>query len=424
MLMRRILPALCVVTSACVDAESQDQLKDLRILAIQAEPPEVRFSYVHSIPAAQRGAFPLPSHTFRARALVVDPKGRTTEVSVRFCPDDPRENGCPGYVLPSDAPADQLRGMLPLVSPRKGQSAPELMLGGEVEVSPAGYTFGVPAMDFMTPATPLAVVNPQLPTLVVRAHTLTDPQEEVALHRVPFTLDLWPTPTTPPVEATIDARLNALVGFGRCNAAQEALARETWPLLQADPESNAEMPRCLRKRTANRNPRVARVLIHEGGGGGGGGGGRGGGGGPFGGNDDEEPEWKRILKDPTQDGFVDYVGPIRVRPRQTMGIRVVVPLEDHEHYQVLGQDPLTGRVTLNDLDEDMAFAWFATAGTMQGDTSERNGQDGRWNVGPDTPDGPAFVWVVVRDQRGGVTWRRLEFDVKEDPTSAGGRAGF
>jgi hypothetical protein len=66
--------------------------------------------------------------------------------------------------------------------------------------------------------------------------------------------------------------------------------------------------------------------------------------------------------------------------------------------------------------EAMAVAWFATAGTFTIDRAGRGNDD--LTVTSDTtwqaPDAPGSVtmWVVLRDERGGVGWKQVTLDVR------------
>jgi hypothetical protein len=66
--------------------------------------------------------------------------------------------------------------------------------------------------------------------------------------------------------------------------------------------------------------------------------------------------------------------------------------------------------------EALRVAWYATAGTFDLTStgraaSERDAtSDNTWTA-PDEP-GPATIWVVLRDDRGGASWRALTIDVQ------------
>jgi len=64
--------------------------------------------------------------------------------------------------------------------------------------------------------------------------------------------------------------------------------------------------------------------------------------------------------------------------------------------------------------EAMRVSWFVTGGTVSADRSGRAEDDFATNASTDfTPDKSAVIhgWAVLRDDRGGLTWRAFELDV-------------
>ena len=429
--MRRFLETLVAALAlawlcGCINNESIGQVKDLRILAIRTNPPGALYPFLHTLPSGQRPPLPLGPYTFTVEALVVDPKGREVEVSYRLCPEN-SDDACPGYRLRQTAPPAQIQALSPLVQHRLLRGRADLYRGGEVDLRPSSYTFNAAAMDYLIPhdvngrVSPLALLNPSLPSVVVRARTVNNEQEEIAFHRFMLEADL--RSPTPQFDALIDGQLRPMLGVGRCSAEQEAEAELAWQVQQGGVDAGPEpprMPQCVRQRQAHRGVHLERLLYATadqglfGGGGGGGGGGFG---------DDDEPSVRKQMEDdPTSAGeFLDVSGVIRAQPGQSLRLRAVVSSADHQHYQRFNTNSVTGRISISDHDEDMAFSWFTTAGQISSTTSEQSGNaDARYQVSPDTPPGPAFVWVVVRDQRGGVDWARIDFDVREQPGGSGG----
>jgi hypothetical protein len=73
--------------------------------------------------------------------------------------------------------------------------------------------------------------------------------------------------------------------------------------------------------------------------------------------------------------------------------------------------------TLVDRHEAMRVSWFATGGTIDKDHTgnleaefAQTSSDNTWTA-PAEP-GPVFLWVVLRDDRGGVDWRSFKVDVR------------
>jgi hypothetical protein len=76
-------------------------------------------------------------------------------------------------------------------------------------------------------------------------------------------------------------------------------------------------------------------------------------------------------------------------------------------------DPATQTLTMQR--EALTVAWYATAGSYDGDTSTVGGDDDATTAdnGWTAPDaaGPVLLWLVLRDDRGGATWKRYRLDV-------------
>jgi hypothetical protein len=83
--------------------------------------------------------------------------------------------------------------------------------------------------------------------------------------------------------------------------------------------------------------------------------------------------------------------------------------EGYAYLDPLSHDVVTAR-------EEMLVSWFATGGTFDNDSTGRAATDPTpmtddgWTA-PTTP-GPAHVWVVLRDDRGGVGWMSYVMNVK------------
>lgn len=64
--------------------------------------------------------------------------------------------------------------------------------------------------------------------------------------------------------------------------------------------------------------------------------------------------------------------------------------------------------------ENLSVAWFATSGAFEtsvtDDSDDRGYTENLWTA-PDSK-GTAKLWLVLRDDRGGVTWRTIQVDVK------------
>lgn len=77
-------------------------------------------------------------------------------------------------------------------------------------------------------------------------------------------------------------------------------------------------------------------------------------------------------------------------------------------------DPVALEVT--SARESISLSWYATTGgwdvarTGRSETDPARSSENTWTA-PDTP-GPATLWIVVRDDRGGIAWRQLHVRVE------------
>ncbi|MEW5853625.1 MAG: hypothetical protein AB2A00_32920 [Myxococcota bacterium] len=411
--MRKTLIASLVLAAACINEESPDQVKDLRILAMRLDPPELLFSFLHITDPAQRAGLTLGPYNMTAQVLAVDPQGREVTLTTRLCPEA-AEEPCRGYRLRDNAPPDQINAVRPHLDLRTFVRSTDLSLGGELSVPSLSYTFTGPAVDYMVPHTPdgdldfLGLLFPSMPYFVAHAYLPGTNEDEIAIKRFQLSMDISPAGLPPEAREAVEQLFSGVVGMDFCPPETP---------LDADVQ-------CVKPRVANRNPTLARVLYR------------------FGGGGDGPPGQQEEGVDPadvTSGGtFQDFTGRLVVTAGENLTIRPVVPAHDREPYQSFQFDSRTGKISVKNYKEDMAYSWFQTAGSIQQTTSEQNGfaaftgrdagfdaslPDTTWQVSPDAPEGPAFVWVVVRDQRGGVDWRRLDFTVVQPTATPGGEGG-
>jgi hypothetical protein len=242
--------ACALAFQSCINLDTKTQVKDLRVLALRVDPPEVLYSFFHLFPYDQRGGFPLGPYSITAQALVVDPQGRTVDVSVRLCPEQVDETnvnyepGCEGYVVRSSAAPEEIRAVSPLVEPRTLERRPELALGGEVPVPPFAMTFTDRALDYMLPHTPegefdlfSALLGPTFPSLVLRVQVPGSKESETAFKRFSVGLDISPEGIPPELRENIESLFEGLAGVPFCP--------------DEPPESNAQ---CIKRRLPQPQP--------------------------------------------------------------------------------------------------------------------------------------------------------------------------
>jgi hypothetical protein len=109
---------------------------------------------------------------------------------------------------------------------------------------------------------------------------------------------------------------------------------------------------------------------------------------------------------PTLDPFV--VGPVHAD--QDVTLTASWPVSAVESY--LFYDPLTQKLVTRR--ESMRLSWFATGGALAVDASAVGEADSATQVSTTwhTPAaGPAHLWLVLRDSRGGVATQHVQIDV-------------
>src|SRR5688572_16093131 len=121
-----------LTSTGCIDLDQPDQIKDLRILALKLEPPEIVYSPFHLTPPNQRGGVPLGPYATTAQVLAIDPQGREIDLSWRLCPENRPLDGCAGYRIRDTAPAEEVAAISGLVTPQFFTRQADLSLGGEL----------------------------------------------------------------------------------------------------------------------------------------------------------------------------------------------------------------------------------------------------------------------------------------------------
>jgi len=226
--------------------------------------------------------------------------------------------------------------------------------------------------------------------LVLRATIDGTDEVEVARKRIPLSLDLLalPGPAQTELELALDHQLCVFSG---------------------DFTDFSEGLNCIAPHAANNNPRFVRLMsapaltdplstledqigVR-----------------PAGPNDDDATSGGR---------FSPVDGTLTVHAGDRVSLRPVMANNAHEAFQRIDVDERTGTFTLTSAREDLAFSWFTTVGNVNhlSDDKSRGAGAGLADVTlvipQDVTPGPAFVWVVARDQRGGVDWLRMQLDVQ------------
>ncbi|MDX2020697.1 MAG: hypothetical protein SF187_10670 [Deltaproteobacteria bacterium] len=224
------LLASATLVAACGEpSDKPTEVKDLRVLAVAAEPPEVLFD--------RTAGWSAPQVTFTA--LVDDPRGGAPATFAwRFCPVDSAE-ACTNFPALRDQAPQPLRPMLDALFAQAmtGTSTPAADKGiGAQDVAPFASAWPAELFTYHLDASAMGLGNGAWPSAVLTVNA--GPQTVTVQKRVTLNaLDLsqW------------NPELSTTFGFRVC-------------------EANAPVPGCLavRPRTPNQNPQITSVSVARG----------------------------------------------------------------------------------------------------------------------------------------------------------------
>jgi len=383
----RILPALlaalvAVAAAACIDLEVKTEIKDLRILAVRLDPPEVLYSSFLSLPADQRPPdmfrppppFPAAEQEVVATVLAADPRGDAPVAFTSFvCPASDNEL-CRNYQIPDEieeterAP-DELRTALDPLVTRRGAWAVPVDEQGTLRGELGRFPFNERAVEYILPHGPggaAVILLENLARVVLYAEQ--DGIREVAFRRLPLNayLDLSFLPPE------TQGQFEEFLGVSVCNAEQSA----------------ARDPSCLWLREANKNPVIEEVRYSL---------------------DGSSPEYDEDDID-TREFGEPVTGPIALEPGEEIRLWPVLADDVSEAYQSFGFDLETSSIFLAQFTEDMAVSWYASSPGMGQDLTDLTlnlGFDTTFTYPSSQPPENVVVYIVVRDQRGGVAWQTV-----------------
>ncbi len=333
-----------VALAGCFDspADQPEEVHDLRVLAVQLEPPEVVLPTGAVTP-------PAPVHT---RVLLVDPGRGEVQVSVRGCPSV-GATGCDDTdPLALDPRLAALTGERRSTARfAQAPSAPEAVLS-DARALPSDL------IGALLEDAPLGGLAGARPFLEVRAFSPADPtRREVALKRLQVS---YP-------DAVYRAVLGQ-VGVTLCDANGAPEGCVPW-----------------RTRVPNTNPRITGVA------------------------------WRTVEAADAGEP-AEPVGPegITVAPANVLRIEPAIDPDAVESYQTLGVDLENQKLVVNDYEELLVLSYFASAGTLdlaQVIPDRDFGAYDLWTA-PETP-GDAWIWIVLRDNRGGEDFATVPVHVTE-----------
>ena len=306
--------------------DSYEELIDLRVLGLQAEPPELLID----LPEAQNAAVSF-------KALVVDPRHGPVTYHWSFCPIA-SSTACLDYndvrALATASDAAMLDGLRNAT--QGGTTEP---VNAHSMYSPLDWWGTRAAWPYDLPAFPVT-----LPGTLAYYH--------VQDSGMGFGMGVWPSAVLDVQTGDESVKAIKRVTYGIANRRELAqLASElggeaaaAMPFELCYPEQTpATQPGCLplKDATPNHNPMFARVRAAQG-------------------KDPTNPDWTDIELNPAGDvaGVVTVVAGewIRLLPEFTP--------ESSEPYQNLKADLVDGSLHVEDLVEDIAVTWFVTSGKL------------------------------------------------------------
>lgn len=224
--------ALAATVVGCAEeTESPSEVKDLRILAVAAEPPEVLFD--------REVGWSSPQVEFTA--LVADPRGTTTTFTWRFCPVE-SEQACMNFNSLKEQAPQGMRGMLDALFAQHDQGSaplePERGVGA-MAVAPFATAWPTDLFAYHLAQTGLGLGNGAWPSAVI---AVTDSAGKEVLAQKRVTLNARDF-------AQFNPELQSAFGISVCASAEAAT---TTPCLPLGP------------RVANKNPAIVDVLVARG----------------------------------------------------------------------------------------------------------------------------------------------------------------
>ena len=378
-----LLSALTALTlTACsMGLDVYNEVTDLRVLAIKAEPPEVFFDdYFGPFGIDPAGAL---ANQVRFTALVVDPREGPLTYSFSVCPtESPR--ACADFEetvaeLEDQTLVDALVDLRAVAV--EGSAAPDYDEAADPETK-ALWPYAIDPLSVI--ATPelyqfhlqdnfLGTLEGSWPQVVLRLESPDEPEPVVAIKR--FIINV-----RDPVGA---ATILGLAGDGLGSTISDAGFGQVQFCNDDDPEQSGCLN--LRPRERNENPVIDQVLFSR--------------------NTSADAEFS-----PPPDVVEIEVGTsIRIQPTLVDG--------SEQPYQKILVDPQTFEFQVSDEVEEVSITWFASAGgfldplTWPKFTATLDNVYTAPAEVPQNAGGRVTIYMVAQDQRGGTDWAELNLQV-------------
>jgi hypothetical protein len=354
--------AACAL-GACASFDDPSTVKDLRVLAVAAEPSEIIL-----MPADPSSTTPPPIPPITLSPLVADPNGggRAITVTVTACANDPGAPAPPGNTGdPTRSPAG---GPRTTVGSALCDGAPtEIAIADEVALAQDGGGGAAGTAAIVAQLTPAWIADA-------------------------FTRDVFPGPDGK-IHGGFDLGMPVVFQL-RVRAGDREIDAIKRVIFWSHPIDDAQR--------ANTTPVIGGVTAY----------------------DRRDP----TTAEPLPDAVVplDQGTPLAV-PED--GLWIDPAPAAAESYETVVLDRVTGTPTPDTIPrETLTYQFFATAGTFSpfetssepppGVTVTRVHIESKYHPPPpkDRPDGAAVtIWIVVRDDRGGVSWLQRSLDAPPPP---------
>jgi hypothetical protein len=342
---------LIVVFTLLACGEPEDlptEVHDLRILAVAADPPELLYDRAS-------GSFDSEAVTFTA--LVADPRGGAMNVRWSFCPVE-SNSACADWEAKRDAAPEPLRPMLETLRKLALAGAARPIEGerGGFSVDPFAVRPDPLLIDYHLAASGLGMGNGGWSSAEITVET--GAEALTALKRVvlaPRDLAQW------------NPELRQHAGFQVCDGV-------------ATTDDCLAVP----ARQPNRNPQIAAM---------------------------EVARSKRADAPFTVEPL-----PLKVRAGEELRLRPLLAPDAQERFFVIDAAFQDHRLQVVEKQEEAVISWFATAGELEDEHTSApltKTLDNLLTIDKTAAAGERIsLWMVVRDQRGGVGWSHLPLVVE------------
>lgn len=372
------------VASCSTGLDSVKEIKDLRLIGMRAEPPEVLLNG------------PMPFDV-QFDALVLDPRGGEVSYRWSFCPLT-TENACLDYDSKRDASetrlleaAEQSGGMFD----SNAVTAIMALIDGMRATELSGTA--VPLVEVQTPEPLYWWSERGIWPYSVPTFTFNAPGALYLFHLFDSGLGgglgAWPSAILELSKGseTILAQKRMVLGIQDIGPFAEQVAAQFGATICPAGETPDTLPGCilLKPRVANSNPVFERVQFAYG--------------------DSAIAEFHDIAM--SWDG--DVSGTLHIPVGESVRLLPQFTDASSEEFQALRLDIDARKIEVQDRVEEISVSWFATYGEVQDQLTWpkfTKTLDTVYEAPEEVPEaGRDTVWMVARDQRGGTAWISVEF---------------